>query len=69
MAFRWRQPGLVGGEGKVGAWRATRDQAMADAVSASMSGRSLSVSIEPEFVPALFQSLSRAGWYIEEGKP
>lgn len=69
MAFRWVQPGLFSGKGKHGAWRDSRDQAMADAVSASMSGRSLSVSIEPEFVPALFQSLSRAGWYIEEGRP
>ena len=64
MAFRWRSP-----DGKTGSWFATEAAAKTDAIHVGVPGRSLTLTVEPEFVPALFQSLAREGWYIEEGRP
>jgi len=69
MAFRWCSPPGTKGVGRKGWWRATVGQAKADAVAANMSRRGLPVGFDPEFVLALFQSLAREGWYIEEGRP
>jgi hypothetical protein len=60
MAWRWIEPGLTR---RVGSMEATRDAAVADAVSNARGGRPVEDEAQCEL---LWRSLERAGWRIEE---
>ena len=67
MTWRW-----INSKGETGAWRETRDAAIADAVGGVIDRRRGASAVpmkgtpDPGLVQTLWVGLERAGWTIEE---